>query len=136
MCIRDRGRVAAGCNAAALGRRRSEDLKIGRIGMMAVMGCITPEPAWKFPGFVSPFLGFEYAGFPSGFAAVPKVTADWAHLAAYLGHVATGTAFANAGLGMAVCRAPMQAENKNRHQEFEDPWAPSPGLPQLAQIHF
>ena len=28
------------------------------------------------------------------------------------------------------------AENQHKPQEFEDPWAPAPGLRQLAQIHF
>ena len=94
----------------------SGDLKHGRIGMMAIMGYITPEPAWKFPGICCPSLGLEYAGFPSGLAAVPKVPAlDWTQIAACLGYAETGTAFAlNAGLGTAVFGAPVQAEHMDQ----------------------
>jgi hypothetical protein len=44
-------------DVAAFRRRRSVELKHGRISMLATMGYITPEVAGKFPGFLSPSAG-------------------------------------------------------------------------------
>merc|ERR1712070_1344674 len=40
-------------DAVAFARRRSTELKHGRIAMLAAMGYITPEVAGKFPGYLS-----------------------------------------------------------------------------------
>jgi len=69
-------------------RRRSVELKHGRICMMATMGYITPEVIGKLPGYLSPSAGLKFADIPNGLAAVSKVpTAGWAQIAAYFGFV-------------------------------------------------
>merc|ERR1712151_217521 len=60
-------------------RRRSVELKHGRISMLATMGYITPEVTGKFPGYLSPSSGLK-------FADIPKVPAlGWAQIVAYAG---------------------------------------------------
>ncbi|CAJ1418315.1 unnamed protein product [Effrenium voratum] len=69
-------------------RRRSVELKHGRISMMAAMGYITPEITGKLPGYLSPSAGLKFADVPNGLAAVSKVpVAGWAQIAAYFGFV-------------------------------------------------
>eukprot|EP00435_Cladocopium_sp_Y103_P019915 s2204_g4.t2 len=75
-------------DVAAFKRRRSVELKHGRISMMATMGYITPEITGKLPGFLSPSAGLKFADIPNGLAAVSKVpVAGWAQIAAYFGFV-------------------------------------------------
>eukprot|EP00434_Breviolum_minutum_P045928 symbB.v1.2.041291.t1/scaffold8023.1/size13809/2 len=75
-------------DVAAFKRRRSVELKHGRISMMATMGYITPEVVGKLPGFLSPSAGLKFADIPNGLAAVSKVpVAGWAQIAAYFGFV-------------------------------------------------
>merc|ERR1740138_556526 len=54
-------------------RRRSVELKHGRICMLATMGYITPEITGKIPGFLSPSAGLQFADIPNGLAALGKV---------------------------------------------------------------
>ncbi|CAE7216818.1 FCPA, partial [Symbiodinium pilosum] len=75
-------------DTAAFKRRRSVELKHGRISMMAAMGYITPEVTGKLPGFLSPSAGLKFADIPNGLAAISKVPmAGWAQIAAYFGFV-------------------------------------------------
>ncbi|CAJ1390448.1 unnamed protein product [Effrenium voratum] len=75
-------------DVATFKRRRSVELKHGRISMMAAMGYITPEITGKLPGFLSPSAGLKFADIPNGLAAVSKVpVAGWAQIAAYFGFV-------------------------------------------------
>eukprot|EP00439_Symbiodinium_sp_Y106_P058322 s3393_g8.t1 len=75
-------------DVATFKRRRSVELKHGRISMMATMGYITPEITGKLPGFLSPSAGLKFADIPNGLAAVSKVpVAGWAQIAAYFGFV-------------------------------------------------
>ncbi|CAE7226838.1 FCPB, partial [Symbiodinium sp. CCMP2456] len=75
-------------DVASFRRRRSVELKHGRISMMATMGYITPEVIGKLPGFLSPSAGLKFADIPNGLAAVAKVpVAGWAQIAAYFGFV-------------------------------------------------
>merc|ERR1712060_939398 len=65
-------------------RRRSVELKHGRISMLATMGYITPEITGKFPGYLSPSSGLKFADIPNGLAAISKVPAlGWAQIVAY-----------------------------------------------------
>eukprot|EP00439_Symbiodinium_sp_Y106_P048752 s3165_g6.t1 len=67
-------------------RRRSVELKHGRIAMLATMGYITPEIAGKFPGFLSPSMGLKFADVPNGLAAISKVPAGgWTQILLYMG---------------------------------------------------
>merc|ERR1719436_2411906 len=67
-------------------RRRSVELKHGRISMLATMGYITPEITGKFPGYLSPSSGLKFADIPNGLAAISKVPAlGWAQIVAYAG---------------------------------------------------
>merc|ERR1712045_290741 len=54
-------------------RRRSVEIKHGRICMLATMGYITPEITGKFPGFLSPSENLKFADIPNGLAAISKV---------------------------------------------------------------
>eukprot|EP00435_Cladocopium_sp_Y103_P010017 s395_g2.t1 len=83
-------------DVATFKRRRSVELKHGRISMMATMGFsiavperyITPEITGKLPGFLSPSAGLKFADIPNGLAAVSNVpVAGWAQIAAYFGFV-------------------------------------------------
>ncbi|CAK9090948.1 unnamed protein product [Durusdinium trenchii] len=75
-------------DVAAFKRRRSVELKHGRICMMATMGYITPEVTGKLPGYLSQSAGLKFADVPNGLAAVAKVpVAGWAQIAAYFGFV-------------------------------------------------
>jgi len=67
-------------------RRRSVELKHGRIAMLATMGYITPEIAGKFPGYLSPSMGLKFADVPNGLAAISKVPAGgWTQILLYMG---------------------------------------------------
>jgi len=69
-------------------RRRSVELKHGRISMLATMGYITPEVTGKLPGYLSPSAGLKFADIPNGLAAISKVPSlGWAQIAAYFGFV-------------------------------------------------
>ena len=66
-------------------RRRTTEIKHGRISMLATMGYITPEITGKFPGFLSPSAGLKFADVPNGLAAISKVpAAGWAQILAYM----------------------------------------------------
>ena len=65
-------------------RRRSVELKHGRISMLATMGYITPELTGKFPGYLSPSAGLKFADIPNGLAAISKVPAQgWIQVLVY-----------------------------------------------------
>jgi len=71
-------------DAAAFNRRRSTEIKHGRISMLATMGYITPELTGKFPGFLSPSLNLRYEDIPNGLAALSKVPlAGWFQIVLY-----------------------------------------------------
>merc|ERR1712087_1094537 len=71
---------------AAFKRRRSVEIKHGRICMLATMGYITPEITGKIPGYLSPSAGLKFEDIPNGLAAISKVpTVGWAQIAAYFG---------------------------------------------------
>ncbi|CAL1141912.1 unnamed protein product [Cladocopium goreaui] len=65
-------------------RRRSVELKHGRICMLATMGYITPEVAGKFPGYLSPSNKLLFSDIPNGLAAISKVPlAGWIQIFGY-----------------------------------------------------
>merc|ERR1719276_98532 len=69
---------------ANFNRRRSTEIKHGRICMLATMGYITPEITGKFPGYLSTSAGLKFADIPNGLAAISKVPmAGWAQILAY-----------------------------------------------------
>merc|ERR1711959_121218 len=73
-------------DVASFKRRRSVELKHGRICMLATMGYITPEITGKLPGYLSPSAGLKFEDVPNGLAAISKVpTVGWAQIAAYFG---------------------------------------------------
>merc|ERR1712088_1215102 len=65
-------------------RRRSVEIKHGRICMLATMGYITPEITGKFPGNLSNSLELKFEDIPNGLAAISKVPgAGWLQIVAY-----------------------------------------------------
>merc|ERR1711933_305064 len=65
-------------------RRRSVEIKHGRICMLATMGYITPELTGKWPGFLSPSENLKFADIPNGLAAISKVPfTGWVQMIAY-----------------------------------------------------
>merc|ERR1712072_1121703 len=73
-------------DVASFKRRRSVEIKHGRICMLATMGYITPEVTGKLPGYLSPSAGLKFEDIPNGLAAISKVpTVGWAQIAAYFG---------------------------------------------------
>mmetsp|Transcript_13133 Transcript_13133/g.24196 ORF Transcript_13133/g.24196 Transcript_13133/m.24196 type:complete len:246 (-) Transcript_13133:92-829(-) len=69
---------------AAYRRRRSVELKHGRIAMLATMGFITPEVAGHWPGYLSPSAGLKFADVPSGIDALGVVPGlGWAQILVY-----------------------------------------------------
>jgi hypothetical protein len=69
----------------AFKRRRSVEIKHGRICMLASIGYIVPEYT-KFPGFLSPSQGIAFADVPNGLAAISKVPAlGWVQIVFFTG---------------------------------------------------
>merc|ERR1712223_2291049 len=65
-------------------RRRSVEIKHGRICMLATMGYITPELTGKWPGFLSPSENLKFADVPNGLAAISKVPfTGWVQMVLY-----------------------------------------------------
>merc|ERR1719195_1584539 len=70
---------------AAFKRRRSIELKHGRICMLATIGYIVPE-YFRFPGFLSPSQGIKFADVPNGLAALSKVPGfGWVQIVFFAG---------------------------------------------------
>merc|ERR1711992_255146 len=68
-------------------RRRSVEIKHGRVSMLAAMGYMTPEIAGKWPGYLSPSAGLKFQDIPNGLAAISKVpAAGWFQILAYCGY--------------------------------------------------
>ncbi|CAK0828469.1 unnamed protein product, partial [Prorocentrum cordatum] len=82
-------------DAAAFKRRRSTEIKHGRVSMLATMGYITPEVAGKFPGYLSPSKGLAFQDIPNGLAAISKVPfVGWLQIVVYCLYVeASGLGF-------------------------------------------
>merc|ERR1711963_179661 len=77
-----------GGDVTSFKRRRTVELKHGRISMLATMGYITPEVTGKFPGYLSNSAALKFADVPNGLAAISKVPAlGWAQVVAYCGFV-------------------------------------------------
>merc|ERR1711906_88422 len=77
-------------DTASFKRRRSVEIKHGRICMLATMGYITPEITGKLPGYLSPSTGLEFDDIPNGLAAIAKVPgAGWLQIIAYCGSCET-----------------------------------------------
>merc|ERR1711933_478116 len=70
---------------AAFNRRRSVELKHGRVCMAAAIGYIVPY-YYKFPGYLSPSEGVQFADVPNGLAALSKVPAlGWVQIVFFAG---------------------------------------------------
>merc|ERR550525_2078411 len=68
-------------------RRRTTEIKHGRVSMLACMGYMTPEITGKWPGYLSPSAGLKFADIPNGLAAVSKVPAlGWLQILAWGGY--------------------------------------------------
>merc|ERR1719479_860031 len=68
-------------------RRRTVEIKHGRVSMLAAMGYMTPEITGKWPGYLSPSAGLKFQDIPNGLAAISKVpAAGWAQILAYGGY--------------------------------------------------
>merc|ERR1712232_1437716 len=68
-------------------RRRTVEIKHGRVSMLACMGYMTPEITGKWPGYLSPSAGLKFQDIPNGLAAISKVpAAGWAQILAYGGY--------------------------------------------------
>ena len=57
---------------ATFKRRRAVEIKHGRICMYATIGYMVPE-YFKFPGYLSPSMGIQFADVPDGLGALSKV---------------------------------------------------------------
>ncbi|CAK0824398.1 unnamed protein product [Prorocentrum cordatum] len=69
-------------------RRRSVELKHGRISMLACMGFMTPEITGKLPGYLAPSAQLKFADVPNGLSALDAVPAlGWAQILVYFGLV-------------------------------------------------
>ena len=62
-------------NVASFKWPRPVELKHSRICMMASMGYRTPELTGRWPGFLPPFTGLEFADIPNDSGAISKVPA-------------------------------------------------------------
>merc|ERR1711879_831811 len=66
-------------------RRRSVEIKHGRISMLATMGYITPEITGKFPGYLSYTQKIKFEDIPNGLGALSKVPAGgWLQIIGYM----------------------------------------------------
>merc|ERR1719461_1338497 len=74
---------------ATFKRRRTVEIKHGRISMYACIGYIVPE-YFKFPGYLSPSEGIQFADVPNGLAALSKLPAlGGAQIVAFAGLIET-----------------------------------------------
>jgi hypothetical protein len=65
-------------------RRRSTEIKHGRVSMLATMGYITPELVGKWPGYLSPSTGLRFEDIPNGLGALSKVPGQgWIQIVIY-----------------------------------------------------
>ncbi len=64
--------LSADNDEATFKRRRTVEIKHGRVAMFATMGYITPF-YFKFPGDLAPSLGLKFADVPNGLAAISEV---------------------------------------------------------------
>merc|ERR1719188_1701822 len=72
-------------NTEKFKRRRSTEIKHGRVSMYACIGYIVPEYA-KWPGTLSPSMGLKFADVPNGLAALTKVPGfGWAQMVLFCG---------------------------------------------------
>jgi len=72
-------------NVSSFKRRRETELKHGRVSMYACIGYIVPE-YFKWPGYLSPSQGLQFADIPNGLAAISKVpSGGWTQIVAFLG---------------------------------------------------
>merc|ERR1711870_209684 len=70
-------------------RRREVEIKHGRVSMLATIGYIVPE-YFKFPGYLSPSQGIQFADVPNGLGALSKVPlAGWLQIFAFAGVIET-----------------------------------------------
>merc|ERR1712203_1138085 len=77
-------------DAAAFKRRRSTEIKHGRVSMLACLGYITPEYV-KWPGYCSPSKGLAFDEIPNGLAALSKVPgAGWVQIFLFCGLIEKG----------------------------------------------
>jgi hypothetical protein len=74
-------------------RRRTTEIKHGRVSMIAAIGYIVPE-YFKFNGSLSPSLGIKFSDVPNGLAALGKVpSAGWLQIFGFCGLVEGGWGF-------------------------------------------
>ncbi|CAE7223295.1 FCPA, partial [Symbiodinium sp. CCMP2456] len=67
-----------------------QELKNGRVAMLATMGYIVPE-YFRFPGYCAPSAGLKFTDIPNGLAALSKVPgAGWTQIFLFLGLVEKG----------------------------------------------
>lgn len=72
-------------DVATFQRRRTSELKHGRISMYATLGYIVPE-YFKFPGYLSPSAGLQFNDVPNGLAALSKVPLNgWLQIVLFAG---------------------------------------------------
>merc|ERR1711959_876569 len=70
---------------ASFKRRRSVEIKHGRICMIAATGYIVSE-YFKWPGFISPSAGLKFSDIPNGMAALSQVPAlGWVQIVFFCG---------------------------------------------------
>merc|ERR1711920_858689 len=82
--------LAADGDSDAFTRRRTTELKHGRVSMIACLGYIVPE-YFKFPGFLSPSAGLKFEDVPNGLKALSKVPfLGWAQWFIFCGLVDFG----------------------------------------------
>jgi len=73
-----------GGDAEKFKRRRSAEIKNGRVAMFACMGYIVPE-YFRFPGYLSPSGKVAFTDIPNGLAALNKVSATgWTQMVIFL----------------------------------------------------
>merc|ERR1711935_317434 len=80
-----------GGDVATFTRRRTTELKHGRVSMWAAMGYIAPE-YFKWPGYLSPSAGLKFEDVPNGLAALSKVPlSGWLQIVLFAGYFEFGT---------------------------------------------
>merc|ERR1719242_2073019 len=83
---------------ATFKRRRAVEIKHGRICMYATIGYMVPE-YYKFPGFLSPSEGIQFADVPNGLGALSKVPlAGWLQILAFAGLIETSGFFSGSSV--------------------------------------
>merc|ERR1719382_114889 len=100
--------LAADGDVATFNRRRTAEIKHGRVCMIACIGYIVPE-YYKWPGYLSPSMEIKFEDVPNGLAAFSKLPVQGgAQIVAFAGFIETTGFFSGEAKNIGLQRCATQ----------------------------